>query len=128
MRTFSATVVAAAMIGAAAVGGAAFTGSGLASGAPATTFIGGTAGQTVSGATLTGVEYGFVDDGMNTGVETITLRLTGAEGGHVTGWIDGDARAVSFTDPSPGLDDGVFIADLGAEPYADLDTLTITVS
>ncbi|GAA2009606.1 hypothetical protein JL107_17330 [Nakamurella flavida] len=79
MRTSHKIIAAAALVGLAVAGGAAFTGTGLASTTAATQFVGGTVSQTVTGATLTGVTYGFTDDS-NTAVDEITLVLEGANG------------------------------------------------
>ncbi|AMM31604.1 hypothetical protein SA2016_0916 [Sinomonas atrocyanea] len=71
-------------LGAAALaGGTAFTGTGLATTAPSTQFLGGTVSQSVTGATLSGVDYAFADAPSNTEVNSITLTFADATGGKV---------------------------------------------
>jgi hypothetical protein len=68
------------LVGALAVGGVAFTATGLTDNAPPAALIGGTVSQTVSGATLSDVTYGFADPG-NTEMNTVTLTFADATGG-----------------------------------------------
>jgi hypothetical protein len=78
---FSSKIVGAVLAaGVVAAGASAFTATGLADTAPAAQFIGGTVSQTVTGATLTGVDYGFTADPSHSQIDTVTLTFTGADG------------------------------------------------
>ena len=128
MRTTQKFLVGTALVGLAAAGGAAFTGAGVTNG-QATQFVGGTVSQTVTGATMNSVLYGFTD-ASNIAVNKITVNLTGATGKTVTGLVDG-AESITFTDTTAlggTASDGVFESDLDATPYSNLDTLAITVA
>jgi hypothetical protein len=61
-------------------GSAAFTGTGVANTAGSSQFIGGTVSQTVTGATLTNILYGFTDT-TNTAINQVTLTFADATGG-----------------------------------------------
>lgn len=66
---------------AALAGGTAFTGTGVTDNAGATQFLGGTVSQSVTGATLSAVDYAFADAPANTEVNSITLTFGDATGG-----------------------------------------------
>ncbi|GAB4098630.1 hypothetical protein [Sinomonas halotolerans] len=91
-------ILLAAGLGIAAVaGGSAFTGTGLATTAGATQFVGGTVNQTVTGASLASVTYGFADAPGNTQVNKIDLKFADATGGKTpTVSLNGGA-GTSFT-------------------------------
>ena len=76
MRTSAKVFTALSVAGLAVVAGSAFTGAGLSTGgdAAAPQFIGGTVSQSVDGATLTDLVYGFTD-GTKTAVNQVTLTF-----------------------------------------------------
>jgi hypothetical protein len=67
-----------AVVGLAAVGGSAFTGTGVATNAGTSQYIGGTVSQSVTGATLSNVAYGFGDAPANTAVHSVVLTFADA--------------------------------------------------
>jgi hypothetical protein len=79
-----------AVAGLAAVGGSAFTGTGVTSNAGSTQYVGGTVSQSVTGATLTSVAYGFGDAPINTAVHSVALTFADAAS-------DGKTPTVVFT-------------------------------
>ena len=85
MRNSYKVLTAVAVAGLALAGGSAFTGAGLSTtgAASAPQFVGGTVTQTVTGATLTGIDYGFVGGptGPQTTVNQVTLTFADATGG-----------------------------------------------
>jgi hypothetical protein len=89
-----------AVAGIAAAGGSAFTATGLATtgNASAAQFVGGTITQAVNGGTLNNIQYGYVADGTNTSVNTITLTFANA-------LSDGQAVTAVATDGSNGVFD-----------------------
>lgn len=111
--------------GLAFVGSVAFTGTGLSSTAASTQFIGGTISQTVTGATLTDLAYGFTDT-TNASVSSVTLTFADATGGktptlsltggtpvHFTcGAISGTAPFTSTCTADTGGQTGVTSADI----------------
>jgi hypothetical protein len=76
MRKSTQFIAAAGFAGLVAVGGAAFTGSGLSTSGSAASdsFVGGTVTQSIKGATLTDIGYGYVD-ATNTAIESATLTF-----------------------------------------------------
>jgi hypothetical protein len=88
----------AAVAGLAALGGTAFTGTGLGNSAPATQFIGGTVSQSVTGATLDSVDYGFADDPAHTQVSSIQLTFSNTA----------DGRTVAATPHGNSANGGTF--------------------
>jgi hypothetical protein len=86
-----------AVAGIAAAGGSAFTATGLATtgNAASAQFVGGTVTQEVTGGTLSNIEYGYVADGTNTSVNTITLTFANA-------LSNGRAVTATATDGSDG--------------------------
>jgi hypothetical protein len=80
-------IAAAALIGTAGIAGTAFTATGvLATGNAATPqFVGGTVSQTITGATLTNIEYGYdAVDHLNVDEVLLTFADSNADGQHVT--------------------------------------------
>ena len=65
-------VGAVALIGAVGVGGTALTATGLTNNAGSSQFVGGSVSQSVTGAALTSVTYGYADT-TNTAVDTVDL-------------------------------------------------------
>lgn len=87
-----------AVAGLVAATGSAFTATGLDRTAPDTQFVGGTVSQTVTGATLSGLVYGFTD-GTKTAVNKVTLTFADATGSKVPtiALTGGDAAAFTCT-------------------------------
>lgn len=92
MRTSAKIVTALSVTGLALAAGSAFTGAGLSNTAGPTQFVGGTVTQTVTGATLTGLEYGFTD-ATKTAVNQVTLTFAAG--------VDGKTPALSLTGGTP---------------------------
>jgi hypothetical protein len=97
MRNSYKVLTAVAVAGLALAGGSAFTGAGVtASGNAASAgFVGGTVSQTITGADLAGVTYGYTGNGTVTSVKldftltsaddkTVTASLTGGSGTDLT--------------------------------------------
>lgn len=91
-------IAAIALVGAVGVSANAFTATGLATSGQAASgqFVGGTVSQSVNGATLTSIVYGFTD-GTNTVVDEVTLTFA-------NDLTDGMTPTVAFT----GGDAGTF--------------------
>jgi hypothetical protein len=124
---------AAGIAGLAALGGSAFTGTGLDNAAPASQFVGGTVSQTVTGATLSSVVYGFADDPANTQTSSIQLSFTNtADGRTVTVAPHGNTTAGgTFTcaDVTSNASTCSYAAGTDALPgYSGLTSLDVTVS
>ncbi|RKO25306.1 hypothetical protein D7Z96_05675 [Pseudarthrobacter phenanthrenivorans] len=88
MRTSAKIITALSVTGLALAAGSAFTGTGVVNAAGSSQFVGGTVSQTVTGATLNSLVYGFTD-GTNTAVNKVTLTF--AEG------VAGKVPTVSLT-------------------------------
>ncbi|MGJ9402716.1 hypothetical protein [Arthrobacter sp. KK5.5] len=97
MRKPAKIVTALAVAGLAFAGGSAFTGTGLSNTAPATQFIGGTVSQSVTGATLAGVTYGFADAGTNTLVNEITLAFADTADGRTVAAVPSGGSGGTFS-------------------------------
>lgn len=67
-----AMIVAASLLGAVGIAGTAFTATGLTNNAGSTQFVGGSIDQSVTGAALTSVTYGYSDT-TNTAVSSVAL-------------------------------------------------------
>src|SRR4051812_19246470 len=80
-----AVIAAAALIGTAGIAGTAFTATGIERTAPATQFVGGTVNQTVTGAVLSNIEYGFADD---THMDVDEIKITFTDGAADTQSVD----------------------------------------
>ena len=129
--------------GAIAAGGSAFTGAGLTNSAGTTQFLGGNVDQSVTGASLTGVVYGFSDAaGAHRNVNLLTLTF-GADGlGKTVGvtptagtWAGGTAThfACDAVHDVTGTPTSVCSPkDVGGDPAAgylpDVTNLNIAVS
>lgn len=86
MRTSVKLITALSVAGVAVAAGSAFTGTGVTTSgqAAADQFVGGTVNQSVTGATLNSIEYGFTD-GTKTAVNKVTLTFADATGGRTPG-------------------------------------------
>ncbi|MFI5889189.1 hypothetical protein ACIA5D_03610 [Actinoplanes sp. NPDC051513] len=90
-----------AAAGVIAAGTTALTGSGVVrTGTAADQFVGGTVTQTITGATVTGVVYGYYDTNSQNQVNSIAITVAGASGKTLTitpggGTFGGDAVAVA---------------------------------
>jgi hypothetical protein len=149
-----------AVAGVVAAGSTALTGTGLAwgggAGGTAAQFVGGNVTQTVTGATVTGITYGYVASTGNTKVNLITIALTGTGGKSFTlatkdgsntdlGYGGGSTDRWSCTDA--GSADPTLTASIGTltgvanntvicEPsdgttagyYLDLSKVTVTIA
>lgn len=82
MRKSAKIFTALSVAGLAVAAGSAFTGAGLSTSGTAASpqFVGGTVSQTVTGATLDSLVYGFTD-GTKTAVNQVTLTFADATGG-----------------------------------------------
>lgn len=128
MRKSVKIAIATAFAGLVAAGGAAFTATGITNTVEPNQFVGGTVTQTVEGATLATVTYGY-EDAAQTKVNSVDIKFT-----------DDNATGQTVTLTANGTDSpfpaGVVLGDeviihtalypLGG--YADLSTLNISVS
>lgn len=85
-----------AAVGIALAAGSAFTGAGVTSNAGATQFIGGTVGQSVTGATLSNIAYHFTDS-TNTAMDEVTLAFADPTGGKTPTVSLNSGSGISFT-------------------------------
>ncbi|MDQ0259528.1 hypothetical protein [Sinomonas atrocyanea] len=116
-------------LGAAALaGGTAFTGTGLATTAPTTQFLGGTVSQSVTGATLSGVDYSFANAPANTEVSSIALTFANTADGHTVAVAPAGGTG-SFTCSAVSNNASTCTFDGAADTgYAGLTSLDVTVS
>ncbi|MDQ1717533.1 MAG: hypothetical protein QOE89_1486 [Pseudonocardiales bacterium] len=133
MRMSTKFLAAVAFAGLAAAGGSAFTGSGVTNTAGATQFVGGTVSQAVTGATLSGVTYGFADAPANTQVSTITLAFADtADGRTVAVTPSGGAAGVgAFSCVAVTSNASTCTYTVGVDTlpgYTGLNSLAVTVS
>jgi hypothetical protein len=134
MRKSYKVLTAVAVAGLALAGGSAFTGTGVTTTGTAASaqFVGGTVSQSVTGATLDSIVYGFTD-GTDSKVSTIRLTFTGTADGHaVTAGPAGGGAGVgtfSCSATSANVSDCTYTAGtdlfLG---YTGLTSLDVTVS
>lgn len=107
MRKSAKIITALSVTGLAVAAGSAFTGTGLSTTAGASQFVGGQVTQTVTGATLSGLEYGFVDSTTKTAVNKVTLTFAeGADSKTVTVVLDGGTTAAfdcTVVDPATNV-------------------------
>lgn len=85
-----------AVAGLTAAAGSAFTGTGLSTTAGPTQFVGGTVSQSVTGATLSSIVYGYTD-GTKTAVSSVTLTFGDATGGKTPSVVLTGGTATTFT-------------------------------
>jgi hypothetical protein len=90
-------LAAVAFAGLATASGAAFTATGLNDTTSGTQFLGGTVHQTVTGADLVSVVYGYTDL-TNTEVNSIVLTFANANGETVTVTANGGTPGADFVD------------------------------
>ena len=90
MRTITKIAIGTAVAGLVAATGSAFTGSGLTNNAGSSQYVGGTISQTISGATLTSIDYSFGDAPANTAVNSVALTFADSN-------ADGKTPTVAFT-------------------------------
>ena len=120
---------AAALTGAVFATGSAFTATGIERTAPATQFLGGTVAQSVTGATLSTLDYTFFDT-TNTEVTAITLTFadSNADGATVSLTPSGTGPG-TFTcgDVSGTTSICSFVPATAEDGYAGLTGISITV-
>lgn len=98
MRQSAKIITALSVTGLAVAAGSAFTGAGATSLAGTDQFIGGTVSQTVTGATLNSLVYGFEDgDTTKTKVNKVTLTFNDATGSRTPTLTLAGGTAVTFT-------------------------------
>lgn len=111
--------------------GGAFTGTGLETTgqAAAPQFVGGTISQTVTGAKLSNIVYGFTDT-TKTHVNLITLTFTGetVDGLHVAVALTGGTGGAFTCEDIGDTTTLTSICTPDAAPYLDLSSLAVTVS
>jgi hypothetical protein len=119
--------------GVVAAGASAFTAPGLADSAPASQFLGGTVSQTVTGANLVSVTYGFTD-ATNTVVDSITMVFNGADGKTVSVAPTGNATpGGAFSSGAVNAGTHTYVAaweptiEGGPDGYATLTGIGVTV-
>lgn len=119
-------VGAAALTGAVIATGSAFTATGIGMSAPASQFLGGTVAQSVTGATLSTVVYGF-EDASNTSVNSITLTFSdsNANGAAVTLTPSGGSGTFSCANVTAGSSTCSIVGP--ATGYSGLSGVSITV-
>lgn len=81
MRNMVQLIGGVAVAGAVAAGTTAFTATGLTNSAGASAFVGGSISQTVTGAALSTIAYGFYDAPANTTINLVTLTFADATAG-----------------------------------------------
>jgi hypothetical protein len=94
MRKSTQIMGAIAVAGLVAAGTSAFTASGITNNAGASQFVGGTVSQSITGATLSTIAYGFSDAPANSAITSVTLTFADANS-------DGKTPTVTFTAGSP---------------------------
>lgn len=129
MRTSAKIVTALSVTGLALAAGSAFTGAGLVNAAGSSQFVGGTVSQTVTGATLNSLVYGFTD-GTNTAVDKVTLTFAeGAATKVPTLSLTGDGAAAVFTCGAIDAVTGISVCDAAeGTSQSDVDSASVTVS
>jgi hypothetical protein len=129
MRKSAKIITALSVAGLSMAAGSAFTGAGLTSAAGSTQFIGGTVSQSVAGATLTDLEYGFVADGTQTAVNQVTLTFAeGADNKAVVLSLAGSGTAADFTCSAIDAATNVSVcATAEGTSQSDVDSASVTV-
>jgi hypothetical protein len=119
-----------AVAGLVAAGGSAFTGTGLADTAGATQFVGGTVSQSVTGATLASIVYGYADNATKTDVNQITLTFTNTADGKAVTVAPTGGSGGTFTCPNIAANSSVctFTPTTSEVGYTGLNSLAVTVS
>jgi len=128
MRMSAKIITALSVTGLAVVAGSAFTGTGVTNAAGATQFIGGTVSQSVTGATLDSVVYGFTD-GTKTSVNQVTLTFADATGGKTPTLSLTGGTAATFTCAAINGTSFVSVCDAAAgTSQTGVTTASVTVS
>ncbi|MHA7276393.1 hypothetical protein ACX80O_07690 [Arthrobacter sp. Hz1] len=96
MKKSTKLIAALAVAALAFTGGSALTGTGLSNTAGSTQFVGGTVSQTVTGATLSSLVYGYTDS-TKTAVNSVTLTFADATGGKTPTIALTGGTATTFT-------------------------------
>jgi hypothetical protein len=132
MRKSAKIITALSVAGLAVAAGSAFTGTGVATTgqASAAQFVGGTVSQSVSGATLTTVEYSFDDAGANTRVDSIALTFSGTANGRTVAVTPtgGSGGTFDCTDTASNASTCTFVPADAETGYTGLASLAVTVS
>ena len=127
MRKSAKLITALSVAGLAVAAGSAFTGAGLMNAAGSSQFVGGQVSQTVTGATLSNLQYGFTD-ATKTAVNQVTLTFApGSDDKTVQLSLAGGGTATFVCDP---IADNVSVCD-PADPgttKTDVTSATVTVS
>jgi hypothetical protein len=131
MRKSIILVGAAAAAGLVALGGSAFTGSGLSTSGTAASpqFIGGTVSQSVSGATLDSIDYGFTN-ATNTSINAITLSFASTADGRTVDAVPSGTGAGTFTCTAVASNASscTYVPAASETGYTGLNALAVTVS
>ncbi|WP_026535839.1 hypothetical protein [Arthrobacter sp. H14] len=130
MRKSSKLITAVAVAGLAFAGGTALTGTGLATTAGDTQFIGGQVSQSVTGATLSAVNYGFADAEAKTQVNSITLTFTDTADGVAVTAVPSGGTGGTFNCGvvTAGVSECTYTAAATEAGYTDLSSLAVTAS
>jgi hypothetical protein len=109
--------------------GSAFTGTGLATSGTAASaqFVGGTVSQTVTGATLTDISYGFTDT-TDTAVNSISLTFSGTADGRTVAVAPSGGSGATFTCTAVASNSSTCSPDTAGTSYTGLTSLAVTVS
>jgi hypothetical protein len=113
--------------GLAFAGSVAFTGTGVANTAGSSQFIGGTVSQTVTGATLTNILYGFTDS-TNTAVNQVTLTFADATGGKTPTVSLSGGTPATFTCTPIDLTSFTSTCDATSGSQTGVTSVSVTVS
>ncbi|MGO4247928.1 hypothetical protein AB4Y87_12005 [Paenarthrobacter sp. RAF54_2] len=132
MRKSAKIITALSVAGLAVAAGSAFTGTGVTKTgqASADQFVGGTVSQTVSGATLTTIAYGFDDADANTRVNSITLTFAGTVNGRAVAATPSGGSGGTFTCSATASNASscTFVPADTETGYTGLTSLAVTVS
>jgi hypothetical protein len=132
MRKSAKLITALSVAGLAVAAGSAFTGTGVATAgqAAADQFVGGTVSQSVTGATLTNIAYGYADAGPKTLVNSIALTFSGTANGRVVAAAPtgGSGGTFSCTAVASNASTCTFLPTDAETGYINLDSLAVTVS
>jgi hypothetical protein len=133
VRKSTKLVIGAGFAGLVAAGGVALTGTGLADTASPTQFVGGQVSQTVTGATLSSITYGFSDSPAKTSVNTIDLTFANTADGRtvaVTPHGAPPALAGTFTcsNVSTNASSCTYVPMATESGYVGLTSLDVAVS
>jgi hypothetical protein len=122
-----------AVAGIVAAGGSAFTGTGVTDAAAGSQFVGGTVSQTITGATLNDIAYGFTN-AADTTINAVTLTFEAdALGKHVSIALAGNGASTSTCVDVHGVGPegditGPYTSECTVTPYTGANNLSVTVS